>query len=55
MPLIKMNLMCFRGLASKLFACCIIADTPKTKINNPNAKKFGDMVEHTSQLTPCKI
>ena len=32
-----------------------MSDITKTRIDNPNAKKYGGMVEHILKLRPCKI
>ena len=32
-----------------------MVDIPKSRINDPNSKTFGDMVKHTLLLRPCKI
>ena len=40
----QMNFMCCRNTPTNYW--CIMADIPKTRINNPNVKKFGNVAGH---------
>ena len=52
-PRLQADLICPRNIATGCW--CIMADYPKTGKNNPNAVKFGHVIEHTLYLRPCKI